>query len=77
MRRREFITLFGGAALTWPLATRAQQPTMPVIGFLAEGTPSSEPDALPAFRQGLREAAGLANSAICCWRSRLISSAAR
>jgi len=55
LRRRDFVTLLGGTMATWPLAVRAQQPAMPVIGFLAEGTPDSEPDALPAFRHGLRE----------------------
>jgi putative ABC transport system substrate-binding protein len=56
VRRREFITLLGGAAVAWPLAARAQQPVrIAKIGHIESGLPSSSPNHLAAFRQGLRE----------------------
>ena len=55
MRRREFITVVGGGAVTWPLAARAQRPVMPVIGFLSSRSPDDTANLVAAFRRGLAD----------------------
>ena len=53
LRRREFITLLGGAAVAWPLAARAQQRTVPVIGLLSVRSPATDAPLITVIRQGL------------------------
>ena len=55
MQRRRFITLVGGTVIAWPLAARAQQPTLPIIGWLSSGSPRTFAKFLRTFQQGLRE----------------------
>jgi putative tryptophan/tyrosine transport system substrate-binding protein len=64
MRRREFITLLGGTAATWPLAARAQQPVMPVIGFLSSRSPGESAPDVAGFRQGLAQVGYVENQTV-------------
>jgi putative tryptophan/tyrosine transport system substrate-binding protein len=56
MRRRDFVKGIVGSTVSWPLSTRAQQPAMPMIGFLGSDTPDLYADRLRGFREGLKEA---------------------
>ena len=64
MRRREFITLFGGVAATWPLAARAQQSALPVAGYLNYNSPESDTSRLTGLRRGLNQIPYLVSSTI-------------
>ena len=64
MRRREFIPLFGGVAATWPLAARAQQSALPVVGYLNYSSPESDTSRLTGLRRGLNQIPYLVSSTI-------------
>jgi hypothetical protein len=66
MRRREFITLIGGAS-AWPLATRAEQKTLPLVGFLYGGSADDKTFDAAAFRKGLSETGHFEGRNVCQW----------
>jgi hypothetical protein len=71
MRRREFIVFVGGATVAWPLTARAQQPSMPLVGFLRSSSFADATHLVTAFRQGLKESgsrAGMSRSNTALWK---------